>query len=127
MSNDVAIVALVLACLAFALYAAQIICQFLRPATPVDAFLNKLKDATPSEAPADSIPDITALIQALSGLVGSLIQAGPTLTSLIASIFFMAIAVGSDVAQSIVCSNAKPCPSMQKQITVSARPATTSR
>lgn len=92
MNTAACIVALVLACLAFALYAAQIVCQLVRPATPVNAFLDTLK---PTAASVVSISDITDLIKALGTLVDSLVKAGPALTSLIASIFFMAIAVGA--------------------------------
>jgi hypothetical protein len=103
MSTAPCIVAIILAVLAFGLYAAQVVCQLVRPATPVNDFLNQLKVVTTTAGSSDtaataaSIPDITALITALGTLVDSLVKAGPTLTSLIASIFFMAIAVGAYV------------------------------
>jgi hypothetical protein len=98
MNHVISVVALVLACFAFGLYAAQIVCQVLKPATPVDDFVNHLKTVAVRDenAPVVPIPDITALITALGTLVDSLVKAGPALTSLIASIFFMAIAAGAE-------------------------------
>jgi hypothetical protein len=92
--NTVAYIALILACVAFGLYVAQVIFQLFKPATPPKDFLADLK-AKAADAPTATIPEITALIQAFVALVDSLFKAGPILTSLIASMFFMAIAMGA--------------------------------
>jgi hypothetical protein len=95
MSDDIVIVALVLSGASFLLYLAiSIAGARAKPAddahTVAGAALQKLQTASADE--------ITALINALTAFSDSLAKAGPAVTSIIASILFLAVAVIVNVA-----------------------------
>jgi hypothetical protein len=93
----VTVVALILACASFILYLVEAICA-LR-AKPVESAKKAAQQAAQAlvQKPP-SIDDLTKLIEALAKLTDSLSKAGPALTSLIASVLFLAIAAISSGA-----------------------------
>ncbi len=93
---SVTTVALVLGIISFLLYIAEAIAA-LR-SKPIAAAKRTAENAAALAAPAakpPSLDELTKLLEALSKVTDSLSKAGPSLTSLIAAVLFIAIAAWS--------------------------------
>ena len=91
----VTVIALAMAVLSFAIYAIEVIAA-LRAKPVADAHQAVQKAAGLMDAaPAPTLNDLSRLIEALGKLTDSLSKAGPSLTSLIAAVLFLAIAATS--------------------------------
>jgi hypothetical protein len=92
----VTIAALVLSGLSFALYVAEAV-QAMRDKTAA-SIKNAAAKASLALGDVPTVADLTRLLDAISRATDSLAKAGPSLTSLIASVLFLAIAAVSSGA-----------------------------
>jgi hypothetical protein len=94
MSDIVTIVALILGVVSFVLYIVEVVFALRnKPIEPAKEVMQRAAQAAVHKTP--TIDEFNRTIEALAKLTDSLSKAGPSLTSLIAAVLFVAIAAMS--------------------------------
>jgi hypothetical protein len=97
MSDLVTIVALILGVVSFILYIVEAVFALRnKPVEPAKEVMQRAAQAAVQKTP--TIDEFNRMIEALAKLTDSLSKAGPSLTSLIAAVLFLAIAAISSGA-----------------------------